>query len=116
MRGEKILCLGPSAQDAMETGGDRSWSKAVKPLVCVPGATGDKALDSCTRDLLLLTSIGAVVCWVKARISARHKEVTLSKRDGPLIIIEEKFGHQCLVERHVYGVTTAAGDVSLLTH
>jgi RHH-type proline utilization regulon transcriptional repressor/proline dehydrogenase/delta 1-pyrroline-5-carboxylate dehydrogenase len=64
-----------------------------------------------------LTGVDAVVCWSESE-DIRAIRKALAKRDGPLIpiITEEKFGHQCLVERHVCIDTTAAGgNVSLLT-
>lgn len=114
----KILCLGPSAEDAMKQA-ETVREQGCEALVCVPGATGDKALDGFVpRELLSrLTGIDAVVCWSESE-DIRAIRKALSKRDGPLIplVIEEKFGHQCLVERHVCIDTTAAGgNVSLLT-
>jgi RHH-type transcriptional regulator, proline utilization regulon repressor / proline dehydrogenase / delta 1-pyrroline-5-carboxylate dehydrogenase len=88
-------------------------------LICVPGATGEQALDGIVPSEFLarLTGVDAVICWSEIE-DIRATRKALSERDGPLIplITEEKSGHQCLVERHVCIDTTAAGaNVSLLT-
>ena len=114
----KILCLGPTAEDAAQQA-ETARQQGCQPLVCIPGASGDQTLDGfVARDLLsVLTGMDAVVCWSDIE-DIRQIRMALAKRDGALIplITEQEFAHQCLVERHVCIDTTAAGgNVSLLT-
>jgi RHH-type proline utilization regulon transcriptional repressor/proline dehydrogenase/delta 1-pyrroline-5-carboxylate dehydrogenase len=113
-----ILCLGPTPEDAAKQA-ETAHQQGCVSLICVPGATGEQALDGFVprEALSALTGMDAVVCWSEIE-DIRAIRKALAERDGPLIpiITEEKFGHQCLVERHVCIDTTAAGgNVSLLT-
>lgn len=114
----KILCLGPTVDDAMKQAATVR-RQGCEPLICVPGASGDQALDGFVpREMLsALTGMDGVVCWSEIE-DIRAIRMALAQRDGALIplITEENFDHQCLVERHVCIDTTAAGgNVSLLT-
>ena len=113
-----ILCLGPTVEDAVKQAAT-ARKQGCEPLVCVPGATGEQALDGFLprESLSDLTGFDAVVCWSEIE-DIRAIRQALARRDGPLlpIITEERFDQQCLVERHVCIDTTAAGgNVSLLT-
>lgn len=113
----KILCLGPSSEDAFKQA-KTAREQGCEPLIVVPGATGTNALDGFMdrEHLIHLAGVDAVVCW------SEHQDIVairkaLADRYGPLIplITEEKFAERCLVERHVCIDTTAAGgNVSLL--
>ena len=114
----KVLCLGPTVDDAMKQAATVR-RQGCEPLICVPGASGDQALDGFVpREILsALTGMDGVVCWSEIE-DIRAIRMALAQRDGALIplITEENFDHQCLVERHVCIDTTAAGgNVSLLT-
>ena len=114
----RILCLGPTPEDAMNQA-QTAREQGCSALICVPGATGEQAVDGfLPRETLSeLTGIDAVICWSESDDS-RAMRKALAKRDGALIplITEEEFGQRCLVERHVCIDTTAAGgNVSLLT-
>jgi len=114
----KILCLGPTSDDAMKQA-QTVLQQGCEPLICVPGATGEKAIDGFVpRELLSrLTGLDAIICWSEDE-DIRAIRKALAERDGPLLplITEEEFANQCLVERHVCIDTTAAGgNVSLLT-
>lgn len=113
-----ILCLGPSSDEALVQA-ETVRQHGCEPLICVPGATGDQALDGFVprEGLSRLTGVNAVVCWSEAD-DIRAIRKALAQREGALIplITDKEFGHQCLVERHVCIDTTAAGgNVSLLT-
>ena len=114
----KILCLGPTVDDALKQA-ETVRRQGCEPLICVPGASGDQALDGFVpREMLSdLTGMDGVACWSEIE-DIRAIRMALAQRDGALIplITEENFDHQCLVERHVCIDTTAAGgNVSLLT-
>lgn len=114
----KMLCLGPTPEDA-EKQAETARQQGCQPLICVPGATGEQALDGfLPREMLTaLTGMDGVICWSEIE-DIRAIRMALAKRDGALVplITEENFDHQCLVERHVCIDTTAAGgNVSLLT-
>ena len=114
----KILCLGPTVDDAMKQA-ETVRRQGCQPLICVPGASGDQALDGFVPRAMLstLTGMDGVVCWSEIE-DIRAIRIALAKRDGALLplITEQDFDHQCLVERHVCIDTTAAGgNVSLLT-
>lgn len=113
----KVLCLGPSPAEAMKQA-DIARQQGCEPLIAVPGAAGEHALDGFLNreDLTELEGMETVVCWSEAN-DIRAIRQALAKRDGPLIpvITEEAFAERCLVERHVCIDTTAAGgNVSLL--
>ena len=113
-----ILCLGPTVEEALKQA-ETARGQGCVPLICVPGAEGEQALDGFVpREALSeLSGVDAVVCWSESD-DIRAIRKALAKRDGALIalITEESFDHQCLVERHVCIDTTAAGgNVSLLT-
>lgn len=112
-----ILCLGPSAEQAARQA-ETARQQGCQPLIAVPGANGDHALDGLLdrEDLARLQGFDAVVCWSDME-DIRAIRQALASRDGPLIplITEEEFGDRCLTERHVCIDTTAAGgNVSLL--
>jgi RHH-type proline utilization regulon transcriptional repressor/proline dehydrogenase/delta 1-pyrroline-5-carboxylate dehydrogenase len=114
----KILCLGPTVEDAVKQA-ETVRRQGCQPLICVPGASGDQALDGfLAREMLsTLTGMDGVVCWSEIE-DIRAIRIALAKREGALlpVITEQDFDHQCLVERHVCIDTTAAGgNVSLLT-
>ena len=113
----KILCLGPSVEEAVKQA-ETARENGCKPLICVPGAKGEHALDGFLprEHLTILGGIDAVICWSDLD-DLRSIRKALSERDGPLIpfVAEEEFADRCLVERHVCIDTTAAGgNVSLL--
>lgn len=114
----KILCLGPTVEDAVKQA-ETVRRQGCQPLICVPGASGDQALDGFLARAMLstLTGTDGVVCWSDIE-DIRAIRIALAKREGALlpVITEQDFDHQCLVERHVCIDTTAAGgNVSLLT-
>ena len=114
----KILCLGPTVEDAVKQA-ETVRRQGCQPLICVPGASGDQALDGFLARAMLstLTGMDGVVCWSDIE-DIRAIRIALAKREGALLplITEQDFDHQCLVERHVCIDTTAAGgNVSLLT-
>ena len=114
----KILCLGPTVEDAVKQA-ETVRRQGCQPLICVPGASGDQALDGFLARAMLstLTGMDGVVCWSDIE-DIRAIRIALAKREGALlpVITEQDFDHQCLVERHVCIDTTAAGgNVSLLT-
>ena len=114
----KILCLGPTVEDAVKQA-ETARRQGCQPLICVPGAGGDQALDGFLARAMLstLTGMDGVVCWSDIE-DIRAIRIALAKREGALlpVITEQDFDHQCLVERHVCIDTTAAGgNVSLLT-
>ena len=114
----KMLCLGPTAEDAARQA-EKVRLQGCEPLLCVPGASGEQSLDGFVPRALLstLTGMDGVICWSDIE-DIRAIRKALAGRDGALIplITEENFDHQCLVERHVCIDTTAAGgNVSLLT-
>lgn len=114
----KMLCLGPTAEDATRQA-EAVRQQGCEPLICVPGASGEQALDGFVPRAILsaLTGMDGVICWSDIE-DIRAIRLALAGRDGALIplITDEDFAHQCLVERHVCIDTTAAGgNVSLLT-
>jgi RHH-type transcriptional regulator, proline utilization regulon repressor / proline dehydrogenase / delta 1-pyrroline-5-carboxylate dehydrogenase len=114
----KILCLGPTVEEAVKQA-ETARRQGCQPLICVPGAGGDQALDGFLARAMLstLTGMDGVVCWSDIE-DIRAIRIALAKREGALlpVITEQDFDHQCLVERHVCIDTTAAGgNVSLLT-
>ncbi|MEW4467323.1 bifunctional proline dehydrogenase/L-glutamate gamma-semialdehyde dehydrogenase PutA [Parasphingorhabdus sp. JC815] len=118
----KILCLGPSPQDAVKQA-EIVRQQGCEPLICVPDITNENteemALDGfMPREFLSsLRGVDAVVCWSETD-DIRSIRKALSERDGTLIplIVEAEFSNRCIVERHVCIDTTAAGgNVSLLS-
>lgn len=112
-----ILCLGPTAEDAM------SQMQIANDMGCAavgvaPNLSGENTVSGyLNRDALTqLDGFSAVALWSEKDDLIKAREA-IAKRDGPLIplIATDEMSDLCVVERHLCIDTTAAGgNASLL--
>lgn len=113
----KILCLGPSLEDA------RSQAKIARQAGCAPliicsGVSEDEGLSGIMNpnDLTNLQGFDGLAFWGKSE-DARHIRIAIAARSGAIIPIFDDMDMQerCVLERHVSIDTTASGgNVTLL--
>ncbi len=107
----KVLCLGPSAEDAAEQAREAEGAGCTA-LIIAPGALGDHALDGrlAPDALTQLEGFAAVVFWGDDP-QARALRRALAARTGALLplITERAFATRLYLERHVCIDTTATG-------
>ncbi|MEM0906889.1 MAG: bifunctional proline dehydrogenase/L-glutamate gamma-semialdehyde dehydrogenase PutA [Pseudomonadota bacterium] len=113
----KVLCLGPTAQDAQDQMAiARGCGCAVVGVA--PGLSGPGTLQGTItpHDLTRIKGLGAVAFWGEAA-AAKPIRIALSQRGGPIIplIMTKDMKHFCIVERHLcIDTTSAGGNASLL--
>jgi RHH-type proline utilization regulon transcriptional repressor/proline dehydrogenase/delta 1-pyrroline-5-carboxylate dehydrogenase len=113
-----VLCLGPSAEDAVAQAaiGRRSGCASV---MVAPDANGDNAVSGflARNSLASLRGVDAVILWGEDG-DCRAARQALARRAGPIVplIISSAMEGALIVERHICVDTTAAGgNASLLT-
>ena len=111
-----VLCLGASAQDA-EAQAQIARQNGCTPLIIVPGATADAAIDGLLPRSALseLANFDAVVLWSSTSDQSAAR-AALAARGGAILplICERHFGERCRIERHICIDTTAAGGNATL--
>ncbi len=113
----KVLCLGPTPDDALV---QARMARAVgcPALIVCPGAGEPGAIDGRLdrRDLEELSGVAVVALW-SDEDDLRQARVALAGRDGPLVqlVTSRDMRDRCVIERHLCVDTTASGgNASLL--
>ncbi|MCP4381802.1 MAG: bifunctional proline dehydrogenase/L-glutamate gamma-semialdehyde dehydrogenase PutA [Hyphomicrobiales bacterium] len=103
----RVLCLGPSAQDAEEQA-SAARRLGCKALAVAPGVTDGLGGRVVPADLERIKSLDAVVGW---SADLRETRQALARRPGPIVplLSMQDFDRWLVVERHVCINTTAAG-------
>ena len=108
----RVLCLGPSAEDA-KIQAARATALGCNALAVAVGI--DEGLDGtiAVDDLCLIENLDAVVSWSCELVELRR---ALADREGPIVHLlnEKNFEAWLILERHVCIDTTAAGGNSAL--
>jgi len=114
----KILCLGPTLEDAQSQAKMALHAGCVPLLIC-SGVQKGAGLNGTLNfnDLTNLQGFDGVAFWGKSE-DARHIRQAIAARKGAILPIfdDVDMGERCLLERHVSVDTTASGgNVSLLS-
>lgn len=113
----RVLCLGPTPDEAMEQAKLVSESGCPALIVC-PGVNQEGALPGFLHrdDLATLSGFEMVALWSdEADLASARK--ALAKNKGPLVqlLTDRDLADRCVLERHVCIDTTASGgNASLL--
>lgn len=112
----KVLCLGPTAEDALAQA-KIAQGFGCATLAVAPELSGERVLagrmePECLRNL---AGFDLVVSWADPG-NLKQMRIALADRNGPIIpLITDQDFSQCVIERHVCIDTTAAGgNASLL--
>ncbi|WP_346891623.1 bifunctional proline dehydrogenase/L-glutamate gamma-semialdehyde dehydrogenase PutA [uncultured Roseibium sp.] len=113
----KVLCLGPTPEDALEQA-QIAQENGCPALVVCPGVNAGSAIAGYLNrdDLTGLSGIALVALW-SDEADLRAARMALAQRDGPLVPLatDRDMAGYCHLERHVCIDTTASGgNASLL--
>lgn len=113
----KVLCLGPTPEDASEQA-QIAHENGCPALIVCPGANDGSAIAGFLNrdDLTGLSGVTVVALW-SDEADLRAARMALAQRDGPLVplVTDRDMAGYCHLERHVCIDTTASGgNASLL--
>lgn len=113
----KILCLGPTLEDAQRQAKMARQAGCAALIICL-GALGGEGLNGTINfnDLTNLQGFDGLAFWGKPE-DARHIRKAIAARNGAILPIFDDMDmiERCVLERHVSIDTTASGgNVSLL--